>query len=276
MRTLLAILCLGATAWGQQTIQDAQVRGRKIVDEAIAALGGDKFLSVENRVETGRAYSFDQDGLNGLSIARYYTRYITVDPAMARSGNVLVQQEHQALGKDEAFYNVFREEGGWEVTYRGPKPLDASVVARKHDTTLRNIFYILRNRLQEPGLTFEARGSDVLDNTPVNVVDVIDAENRVVTVYFHPTTKLPLRQSWKWRDPDTKRQMEEVTRFSRYREVDGTQWPFQTHRERNGRKIFEMFADTVAINQMLDERRFAIPDATARPIKTSTKLPKKR
>lgn len=267
----LAILCLAAVA---ACSQDIQAKGKQIVDDAVAALGGEKFLSVQNRIETGRAYSFYQNQLSGLSVARFYTRYVPVDPA--KSGIELAQQEYQGFGKDEAFYNLFREEGGWEVTYRGPVKIEKELVERRRDSTLHNLFYILRNRLREPGMIFEFKGSDVIENTPMNIVDIIDSKNRVVTAYFHPTTKLPLRQSWVWRDPETRERNEEITRFARYREVAGTQWPYQVNRERNGRKIYEMFADAVVINQRIDEKRFAIPDENSRPIKTSTDTPRKR
>lgn len=266
----LVIVCLFATA---SFAQDLQVRGRQIVDEAIAALGGEKFLTVKNRIESGRSFSFFLDELSGLSVTRLYTRYIPLDPA--KSGIEIAQQEYQGLGKDEAFFRVFREEGGWEVTYRGPTKIEKELVTRYHDSVLHNVFYILRNRLKEPGLAFEFRGSDVVENTPMNLVDIIDSKNRVVTVYFHPTTKLPLRQSWVWRDPETRERFEEVTRFARFRNVDGTQWPYQINRERNGRKTYEMFADSVVINQQIDDSRFAIPDASTRPYKTSTDTKKR-
>jgi hypothetical protein len=268
MKHFLVICFIAASAFAQ----DAQVKGRQIVDDAIKALGGDAFLTVQNRIEAGRAYSFFFDQLSGLSKANFYTRYIPLDPT--KSGVELAQQEYQGLSKEEAFYRLFREEGGWEVTYRGPKELEKEQVSRYHDSVLNNIFYILRNRLKEPGLVFEFKGSDVIENTPMNLVDIIDSQNRVVTVYFHPTTKLPLRQKWAWRDPQTHERMEELTRFSRYRDVSGTQWPFQVNRERNGRKTYEMFSDTVLINQTIDEARFAIPTVASRPFKTSA--PKKK
>lgn len=267
MKHFFAGCLLAASAFAQ----DAQVRGRQIIDEAVQALGGEKFLNMQNRIETGRAYSFAFDQLSGLSVARFYTRYVPIDAA--KSGIELAQQEYQGLGKEEAFFRVFREEGGWEVTYRGPTDLEKDQVSRYHDSTLHNIFYILRNRLKEPGLVFEYKGTDVIENTPMNIADIIDAHNRVVTAYFHPATKLPLRQKFEWRD-ETRERFEEVTRFSRYRAVDGIQWPYQTNRERNGKKVYEMFSDTVVINQVIDEKRFTKPDATTRPFKTAA--PKKR
>lgn len=253
--SLMAALAPGAPA------QDRQVRGRQIIEETIQALGGQTFLSVRNRVESGRAYSFFNEQLSGLSVARFYTRYIAEPDA----GEKLAQQERQAFGKDEYYFVILREEGGWEVTFRGPKRLDADQIRRHHDSVIHNIFYILRNRLDEPGLIFETRGTDVVDNMTVDVVDVIDARNRLVTVYIQKATRLPVRQDWTWRDPRTRERNDEVTRFGRYREVAGTQWPFQMHRERNGLKVYEMFADSVAINQNLDEALFAIPDAGVRP-----------
>ena len=76
-----------------------------------------------------------------------------------------------------------------------------------------------------------------------------------------------MRQDWIWRDPVTHERNVEVTRFARYRDVDGTQWPFQISRERNDRKVFEMFSESVNINQKIDAARFAVPGPGARPFK---------
>ncbi len=34
----------------------------------------------------------------------------------------------------------------------------------------------------------------MLQNAPVEIVDITDGENRTTTVYFHQTTKLPVRE----------------------------------------------------------------------------------
>ena len=56
--------------------ETAQDRGKRVVNEALAALGGDAFLHMEDRVESGRAYSFYRGELAGLSVAKIYTRYL--------------------------------------------------------------------------------------------------------------------------------------------------------------------------------------------------------
>jgi hypothetical protein len=254
-----------------QTVTQAEVRGRKVVMDALAALGGDKYLAMEDRIESGRAYSFYNDKLTGLSIAKIYTRYLSV--TTGKSGEELGLRERQAFGKDEYSSVLFREDGAYDITYRGAKPLEKERVDRYHDTTLRNFFYILRQRLKEPGMIFESKGTDVVENVPVEVVDIVDSQNRVVTVYFHQSTKLPVRQSWVFRDEKTKERDEEVTRFSRYRDVGGgVQWPHQILRERNGDKIYELFSESVKINQDLTDNVFST-DSNSAP---ADKKPKKK
>ena len=260
MNRLLYVLMAAAAVASAQGIE---ARGRKIVDDALAALGGEKFLAMRDRIETGRAYSFFHDELSGLAVAKIYTRYIQVPPD--RTGIDLGVQERQAFGKNEDYYVLFRQEGAWEVTFRGPKELEKDRVQRYRDTTLNNVFYILRQRLHEPGIIFESRGADVIQNQPVDAVDITDSQNRVVRVYFHQTTKLPVQQSWVWRDPQTKEREEEITRFSRYRQVSGITWPQQMHRERNGEKIYEIFSETVTVNQGLEDNLFAVPGPDTKP-----------
>ena len=235
----------------------AAARGKKVIDDAIAALGGDKFLEMQDRIETGRAYSFYRDDLSGLSIAKIYTRYLTVDPT--KSAHELGVRERQSFGKNEDSAIVLREDGGANITYRGPKPIPVEDFERYRETTLHNIFYILRQRLHEPGMDFEFVGSDVVDRVPVDIVDVIDAGNFTVRVYFHQTTKLPVKQSFSRLDPKTKDRDEEVTRFDRYRDNQGIQWPQQITRERNGEKIYQIFAESVTFNQDLTDNLFSIP-----------------
>jgi hypothetical protein len=238
--------------------QTDEEKGKQIVDQAVAALGGPKFLAMKDRIEEGRAYSFYRERLSGLSRAKIYTRYLTrPEPPVP---GFLGVRERQAFGKKEESAVIFAEDQGFDVTFRGARPMAPAIVKRFRETTLQNVFYILRQRLGEPGLTFLYKGSEVSENRPVNIVEIADSENHSVTVYFDQTTKLPGRQVFFRRDPDTKDRIEEVSRFSKFRDVgDGVQWPFAITRERNGDKIYEMYSDSVVINQDLKDDLFTLP-----------------
>ena len=255
MKTLPAIfLCCAVIAPAETSLE----RGKRVIDQALAALGGDHYLAMRDRVESGRAYSFYREELSGLSLATIYTRYLT-RPEPPVPGFIGVR-ERQAFGKKEESAVLFADGNGYEVTFRGARSLADALVERFKDSTLRNVFYILRMRLGEPGLIFDSKGSDIVDNEPVDIVEIADADNRTVTVYFNHLTHLPSRQIFWRRNPVTKERDEEVTIFSKFRDVgDGVMWPFTMRRERNGEKIYEIFSDSVAINSDLKDDLFTLP-----------------
>jgi len=245
---LVLLVAVGASA---QTT--ATNRGKAILEQSIAALGGQKFLTMENRVEQGRLYSFYRDQLNGLAQAKVYTKY---EPPTGP----LATLERQSFGKKEEDYAyLFTDKEGIQVTYRGVRPLPAGQYEKYVDSVQRNIFYILRYRMDELGMVFEFKETAVFDNNPVEIVDITDGENRVVKVYFHRTTHLPMRQIFVRRDPDTKERMEEMTIFNKYRDAGGVMWPWSIVRYRNGEKIFEMYSENVTINATVDPKLFVPP-----------------
>jgi hypothetical protein len=241
-RTVLVALAAAILLRGETPLQ----RGKRVVDECLQALGGDGYLNMENRVESGRAYSFYRDTLTGLSIATIYTHY---DSGITDTAHQLAQHERDNYGKKEDYGVLFTDKEAWDITYRGARLLPADRFARYRDTTFHDIFYILRVRLHEPGWIFESKGADVIENRGVEIVDLTDAENRTTTVYFDHITKLPVRQVFYRRDDVTKDKNEEVTHFTKYRDAGGgVQWPFAIERDRNDEKIYEIFSTSVEVN----------------------------
>ena len=237
-----------------QAAESAAERGKRIVYEALKALGGDAFLHMNDRVETGRAYSFYREEINGLSHARIYTRYLTPSP-----GQVEVRErENFGLKEDSAM--LLTENGGWEITFRGARPLDDKRFDNYKISTLRNVLYILRQRLNEPELSFYSQGTDMFESHPVEIVDITDKDTNTVTVYFDARTKFPVRQTFRRRNEVFHDFDNEVTIFALYRDAGGgVMWPCNIRRERNGEKVYEMFADKVEVNQDLKDNLFSLP-----------------
>jgi len=73
-------------------------RAKKFVDDCISALGGDKFIHMQNRTEAGRAYSFYNEQLSGLTIATIHTEYLDQAPPKG-----LWVRERQVLGKKQDY-----------------------------------------------------------------------------------------------------------------------------------------------------------------------------
>src|SRR5580698_8158199 len=96
MKWFRALLLCASIAAAQTP---AEKRGNEVINAAVAAVGGDKFLNMQDRIETGRAYSFYREQLSGLSIAKIYTRYLTL--AEGKTGEDLGVREKLAIGKGE-------------------------------------------------------------------------------------------------------------------------------------------------------------------------------
>jgi hypothetical protein len=133
------------------------------------------------------------------------------------------------------------------------------IVIQWQETLLRNGMYILRCRMDEKGMIFERKGSEVFDNQPVEVVNVIDAENREVSIYLHASTKLPVRVYHRRQNPKDKGWDEADTRYAKYRDTQGVMWPWAITRSRNGERNFELYSDAVRINTGLTPASLTIP-----------------
>lgn len=231
-------------------------RGRKLVDKLVEGLGGELFLNMHDRTEEGRAYSFFREQLSGLSIMHLYTQY-RLQPG---PGDFPAIRERQAFLKNQDDAIIFAEGKAFEVNFRGARPLADDRLTRYIETTNRNIFYIVRERLHENGMIFESPGGDVVENQPVQVLVITDGQNRRVTVYLHHLTFLPVMQRSFQTDPILKERREEVTRYNNYRSVKpGVMWPWSIVRERDGEKIFQMFSENVTVNNDLPDKLFTLP-----------------
>ncbi len=252
----LASLLLFASFLAAQTTPN---KGRQIVDQAIAALGGDHFLHMRNHVASGRIYSFFHDELSGLALAKVYVAYLNEAPA-----NGVAVTEREVLGKKQDYSYLFLEDQGWDITYRGARPIPDETWDRYLRTTRNDILYFLRERINEPGLTFDFVGSDVYVSTHVEIVDITDAQDQTIRVYFDHNTMLPIHETYTWLDPLTKEHDDEVIDFDKYRDAGGVMWPFSIERQRNGYKTYQIFASNVEVDQSLPPNIFELPPGVKR------------
>jgi hypothetical protein len=255
-RRTFALSLAGASAGLAFAAETPKDRGRQLVEKIIDALGGDAFRNMRTRTETGRAYSFYREQLTGLSLARIYTRYQDAGDA---SG--LRESQRQVFGKKQDDAVIFLSTEAYEVTFRGAKPLADDRVKQFRETTLHDVFYVLRERVHEPGVEFEADEKDVIENQPVQILDIYDAEDRKTRAWINSDTFLPVKQSFRRWDPIIKDWRDEVTRYSKYREVTNrVMWPFATERERDTEKIFEMYSEKVTVDDPLADNLFQLPN----------------
>lgn len=247
-----ALSLAAATALRGETAKD---RGRRLIDKVVQGMGGDAFRNMRTRTEIGRSSSFYRGQITGFSPAHIFTKYL--EPG---SGQEIHQLQRQAFGKKMEDAVIFTQTEAYEVTYRGAKPLADDQVTRYHDTTLHDIFYILRERLNEPGMEFEGSGIDVVENQPVETIEIYDSENRNLTVWVNSDFFTPVKQRFYRWDPTINDRHEEVTLYTKYRQVGGIQWPYAVARVRDGEMTYSLQCEHVTINDALADSMFELPN----------------
>lgn len=242
---------------GPLSAETRQEKGERLVRGALQALGGDAFLGVATEVRTGRAYSFYHARLRGLAVMTLSERYEKMRENADRDW--LPVSRREVYTKKGDYYSLFRNGKGWEVTFRGARPQPKDLMRRYRIATRRDFFYFLRYRLDEPGLYFYNPGSEIIDNTPTDVVEITDAEGETISVYIRRSDGLPIAQLYLRRDPKTRIPYEERTVWSKYRKVGPLTLPWNIRRERDGEKIFELFGRTLKVNVPLKDSIFSLP-----------------
>jgi hypothetical protein len=241
-------------AFAAETARD---RGKRLVGKVIEGLGGDAFRNMTTRTEIGRASTFYRDRLSGYSQSRIYTKYL--EPA---SDAGILQLQRQVFGKKlEDGATLFTANEGYDVTYHGAKPLADDKVQQYREATVHNIFYILRERISEPGIEFEGVGGDIVENQPVEAIDIYDSENRNIRVWVNADTFLPVKQRYERWDPLIGERREEVTRYTTYRAAgNGIMWPHAISRERDTEMVSEFRSEHVTVNDALPDSLFELPN----------------
>lgn len=249
---LLGVLLLFVVA-GEP--QDISSKGKELAVRAIAALGGDRFVNMRYRFTTGRIYSFFHDQLSGEDLAKIYTEYLPQPPAKG-----LGIQEREVLGKKQDYSYLFLPDQGWDITFRGARPIDDERWDRYSRSVQNDVLYILKVRFQEPGMQFDYIGSDVYLGTHVEVIEITDSQNQTVRVLLDHNTMLPVHQTFSWLDPQTKYRNDEAADYDKYRDIgSGIKWPYTVERERNGYKTYQMFAATILADQSPPPKTFELP-----------------
>ena len=240
------------------TAETRQEKGQRLVREAFEAIGGKEFLNVRTQVRAGRAYSFYNRQVRGQARITIYDKFQDMEPDKGPEWLPISRREVYTEKGD--YYALFMNGAGYEVTYRGAVPQPEDYMTRYRLATRRDIFYFMRYRMDEPGLYYYYKGTEIIDNVPCDSLDIVDAEGEAITLYIRQADGLPIQQLYLRRDPKTRIPYEEKSVFGRYRPIGDTLLPWIIRRERDGDRVFELYAQSYEINQPLTASVFEIPE----------------
>ena len=235
-----------ASAGKAQVDQEADENGKKaklIIEEAIKALGGETYLTIRDREQQGRGYGFHAG-------------------RPTDSGNVFwsfwefPDKERFEITKERDIAELYVGNKGWELTYKGARPIDQKDLDNYLRRRKFSLETILRTWVNDPTVVLLFEGNAIAAYHPALRVTLVNSKNESVTLFFDVDTHLPVKKSFEWRDPvDRQKNLEEEI-YENYRSVSGIMAPYNLTRYFNGDMASQRFLNSVTINQGLDPAMF--------------------
>ena len=263
----IALTLSQTVARAQQQVllpEQSEAKAKQVLQQAIAALGGDAYLNVQDLTCTGNTTAFDHAGdLSGLENFVSYTKpqgkarieYI------GKGRNTILLYLAGIDGLDFAkggiVITVYNGEQGWSYDRSGVNELPASNVSDFQAQAKRSLDNVLRYRLQEPGMFFRYGGTDIVDLVSVDWVSLEDSDNNSIRIAFARSTHLPVRKIIETVDPITQFKSQETEYYANFHSVQGIEMPFQTARDRNGLKVYQTFYDKCSFNTGVADSLFS-------------------
>jgi hypothetical protein len=249
---LLAIPQAVKTQTGDEEAQNTQ-KARAALNAMIQALGGDAWLNMKNSMEEGHVAAFfhGQPDLGTTEIFQFH--------AWPDRDRVEVTKH-----RDVVEFYVGRE--GWEVTYRGKKPMQKDLLddyLRRRDHSIETAIKVW---LKDPRTILVYEGKGMTERHMSEQVTLISPENEAVTIQMDAETHLPLRRSFQWRDPIYKDKNTDAEEYDDYHVIDGFPTPFSITRFKNDEMVRQYYVSKVEYNRPLAADFWDV-DATAHRIK---------
>ena len=196
--------------------ETAEQRGRHLLNEMVAALGGDAWLHRTDMTVRGRTAAFFRGAPNGSVIEYSGSRQFPVQgrPDAERIG-FITDKSIIFPGKKIDIVQVYVNGNGYEVTFKGTKPLPKDQVADYFRRRNHSIEDVVLNWLHQPGVVVISEGTSMVARRLSEKVTVLTDNNDAVTIDLDATTHLPLRREFKWRNEEFKDWDKDVEEYGR-------------------------------------------------------------
>ena len=224
-------------------------KARRLVDEAIQALGGQAYLNITDMTQEGRTYSFYHGEANSLGTL-FWRFWKWPD------------KDRIELTKQRDVIYIVNGDQGYEITFRGTTPEDPKDLTETLRQRQFSLEYVLRRWLGQPEVALFYDGQTVAENQQADQITFMNGKDQV-TLYVDQLTHLPIKKTFSWRD-ESRYRNEEAEIYGDYRLVQGIKTPFQVVRVHNGEMTRQRFLTKVAYNTGASDSMFEAK-ATPKP-----------
>ena len=228
-------------------------QARTILNQMVQALGGQAWLDQRNVMQQGHIAAFFHNEPN-LGTTELWMFHQWPD------------KDRIEITKHRDVVDFFLGDEGWEVTYRGKKPmvkeqLDDFIRRRNH-----SIETAVKVWMKDPKTILLYEGKRMAERHLADQVTLINADNDATTILIDSDTHLPLQRTFQWRDPVYKDKNTEREDYDGYHVVDGFPTPYTITRYKNDELVRQFYVTKVEYNHDLPADFWDV-DAAARRIK---------
>src|SRR5208282_6539660 len=96
---------------------------------------------------------------------------------------------------------VYSGDKGYEITYKGAHDVEKKDLEDYLRRRRFSLEAMLRVWINDATVALFYDGNALAGNVPAQQVTLINSKNEAVSILFDPDSHLPLKKSYKWRDP---------------------------------------------------------------------------
>lgn len=234
-------------------------RGRILLEQMVTALGGEAWLNRGTALFHGNTAAFFR-GEPTLSTTPFWDYRQFPD---ATHPDV----ERIEFTKKRDVVQIWTATNGYEVTYKGNKPLPADQVADRLRREAHSVEAVINTWLKQPGIVVLYEGTSQVERRAADKVTLLAANNDAVTLELDANTHLPLRRSFQTRNEQFKDLDEDREQYDDYHLIQGIMTPLTLSRYHNGDLTNQRFILTAEYGISVRQEIFDI----ASPLKPKKK-----
>lgn len=242
---------------GQPAGQSDDQHGRQLIDEMVTALGGEAWLNRQDMEQRGQSAAFFQGQPNGFIIQFKLDRQFPGSnrPEALRLG-FLTDRGMIKPGKKIDVVQIWRDNTGYEITYKGKNTLPKEQVEDFYRRRAHSIESVVHDWIKAPGVMILYEGTSMVERRMADKVTILSANNDAVTLELDVNTHLPLSRSFQWRNITFKDYDHDVEEYDDYHTIQGLPTPFAITRYHNGEMNAQTFITSAQYNTGLAQDLF--------------------
>ncbi len=210
-------------------------KARQLLQEMVHAMGGDGRMQRQDYRLDGRTSTFFKNAPTGS------TEYTMFHHPLAGS----TFEDRIELTKKHDIVQIWTPTEGYEVTFKGRKDLpkeDREAYFRRQQYSMDSL---ISAWVSDPNAIYIYGGRNLVARRQADTVTIINKNNESVTIDIEAETHLPIRRTFKVRNPNYKDFDEDVEEYSDWHSETGTPVPYATTRYLNGDMVSERFVTRI-------------------------------